>query len=413
MIDPFQDNLFESAQTLGKPVALSVSAAVELINQQLFSIAGPNMLIEGEVSEFSVSQGKWVRFTLKDLEDGALLKCFLTVYQLQVEIENGDKIIVGATPKVYPRYGQLTLNVNTIEIVGAGALAQQLERLRKKLEAEGLFAVDRKRALPLYPEKIGLIASRESAAYSDFLRILQNRWGGVEVQSLHVAVQGERAVPDIVGALGYVNQLPVEDRPDVLVLTRGGGSLEDLAAFNDEQVVRSVFASVVPIVVGIGHERDESLAEYAADVRASTPSNAAERVVPDKDSVLNQIEMTERRLVDRVQDAVQTRMYGVESAVAKLTRVMQSLAFEVNRVMTTVQNVGDVLLHELTRYKERVEGMGRYLKEMDPVRVLSRGYAIVHAGDAVLKDASKVGQGDTIQVQLAHGTIRADVQEAN
>jgi len=404
-MNSFQHNLFDAEDTPGKPVPLSVSAAVELINQQLFAIAGPNLWVEGEVSEFAISQGKWVRFTLKDLEGNALLKCFLTVYQLHVEIANGDKILVTATPKIYPSYGQLTLNINKIEVVGEGALAQQLERLKKKLEEEGLFASDRKRALPAYPEKVGLIASRESAAYSDFLRILENRWGGVEVQSAHVAVQGERAVAEIVAALGYFNHLPAVDRPDVLVLTRGGGSLEDLMAFNNEQVVRAVFASVIPIVVGIGHERDESLAEYAADVRASTPSNAAERVVPDKDAVLSYLSMTQRRLTDRVQDLLQTRTYGVEVAVSKLTRVIQTVAFEVDRAVLSIQNVGDLLLHQLDRRMERIAGITRYLKELDPARVLRRGYAIVRKEGAIVKDATRLGKGDVLRVQLANGTI--------
>lgn len=396
-------------ETPGKPVALSVSAAIDVINQQLFAIAGPDMMIEGEVSEFGISQGKWVRFTLKDLEGGALLKCFLTVYQLDVELEDGDKIVVHATPKIYPRYGQFTLNVNKIEVLGEGALAQQLERLRKKLEAEGLFGTERKRELPAYPQSIGLIASRESAAYSDFLRILENRWGGVEVQSAHVAVQGVRAVPTILGALNYFNELPETDRPDILVLTRGGGGLEDLMAFNDEAVVRAVFASKIPIVVGIGHERDESLAEYAADVRASTPSNAAERVVPDKDAVLQQIAMTARRFTDRMDEAIQTRQYAVDGAVSRLTRVMQQLRFEVERVVMSISHVGDMLMHELGRSKDRVAGINRYLKELDPTRVLKRGYAIARSNGKIVKDASKLATGEALEVQLASGTVESTV----
>lgn len=399
----------DSEATPGKPVALSVSAAIEVINQQLFAIAGPELMIEGEVSEFGISQGKWVRFTLKDLEGGALLKCFLTVYQLDVELEDGDKIVVHATPKIYPRYGQFTLNVNKIEVLGEGALAQQLERLRKKLEAEGLFDVGRKRELPTYPSKIGLIASRESAAYTDFLRILENRWGGVEVQSTHVHVQGVRAVPEIVQALALFNAMGEEERPDVLVLTRGGGGLEDLMAFNDEQVVRAVFASKIPIVVGIGHERDESLAEFAADVRASTPSNAAERVVPDKVAVLRQVDMTTRRITDRVDEAIQSRQYAVDGAVSRLMRVMQTVKFEVERVVLSISHVGDLLMHELNRAQERVDGISRYLKELDPQRVLKRGYAIARSNGKIVKDASKLASGDALEVQLASGTVESTV----
>lgn len=395
----------------GEPVALSVAGAIDRMNDHLFQIAGSRLYIEGEVSEFAVSQGKWVRFTLQDLEGGALLKCFMTVYQLTVELQNGDKIRVYAAPKIYPRYGQFTLNVNAIEVLGEGALAQQRERLRKQLEAEGLFDVSRKRALPMYPERIGLIASRESAAYTDFLRILGDRWGGVEVALAHVHVQGERAVPEIVGALGYFQSLPLADRPDVLVLTRGGGGLEDLMAFNDEGVVRAVFASQIPIVVGIGHERDESLAEFAADVRASTPSNAAERVVPDRHAVLGQIAHTTQRMQDRYHEALQTRAYAVTTAVSRLTRVLQAMRFEVEQVLSTISHTGDMLLHAVARAQERVESMARYLRELDPQRVLQRGYAIVRHEGRVIADVARLGKGDVLQVQLANGQIESTVND--
>ena len=386
----------EPEPVAGAPVALSVSAAVELINQQLFGIAGPDLMVEGEVSEFAISQGKWVRFTLKDTDGGALLKCFLTIH---------------ATPKIYPRYGQFTLNVNSIELQGEGALAKQLERLRLKLDQEGLFDPARKRELPRYPSRIGLVASRESAAYTDFLRILQNRWGGVQVDSYHVHVQGERAVPEIVGTLQAINALPEDERPDVLVLTRGGGALEDLMAFNDEAVVRAVFASAVPIVVGIGHERDESLAELAADVRASTPSNAAERVVPDREAIERQVDMTAQRLLDVVQDQLQRKRHAVDTSVHRLERVMQMVRYEVERAMGAVERMGTMLLHDLASAKDRVASLARYLNEMDPQRVLKRGYAIVRKDKAILKDVSAISQGDQIHVQLANGTLTTTVTE--
>ncbi|MBT6254503.1 exodeoxyribonuclease VII large subunit, partial [Candidatus Uhrbacteria bacterium] len=233
----FNDDEEEEAEdndVPGEAVALSVSAAVQLINDQLFKIAGPQLMIEGEVAEYGVSQGKWVRFTLKDVNDGALLKCFMTIYQLHVDIENGDRIIVEATPKIYPKYGQFTLNINKIEPVGEGALAKKLAALKKQLDSEGLFDESRKREIPLYPGRIGIVTSRDAAAFTDFVRILSNRWGDVDIDLAHVRVQGVNAPPEIVMAINYFNELQGVDRPDVLVLTRGGGSLEDLMAFNDE-----------------------------------------------------------------------------------------------------------------------------------------------------------------------------------
>ncbi|MEK7108158.1 MAG: exodeoxyribonuclease VII large subunit [Patescibacteria group bacterium] len=390
---------------------LSVAAATELLNRHLFSLAGPNLLVEGEVAEFSISQSKWVRFSLKDVDDGALLKCFMTTFQLATEVKNGDRIVVRATPKIYDRYGQFTLNVNEITVVGAGALAARREKLRRQLEAEGLFDAARKRAIPEMPETIGLITSREAAAYTDFLRILKNRWGGVEVQFVHVAVQGERAVPEIVTALSTFNALPVREQPEVLVLTRGGGSLEDLVAFDDERVVRAVFASAIPIVVGVGHERDETLAEYAADVRASTPSNAAERVVPDKAVIVRHVNMTVRRLCDRVEERLQARRYAADKAVGRLMHVMQSLRFEVERVTKVMERVGGRLCDRVQDLVSRVDQLVRYLNELNPERVLKRGYAIARRAGRVVKDASSLDTGDALQVQFANGTIETVVSK--
>jgi len=390
---------------------LSVAAAADLLNRHLFELAGPNLLVEGEVAEFGISQGKWVRFSLKDLDDGALLRCFMTTFQLTVEPKNGDRVVIRATPKIYERYGQFTLNVNEIEVVGAGGLAARREKLRRQLEAEGLFDVSRKRGLPPMPERIGLITSREAAAYTDFMRILQNRWGGVEVHFAHVAVQGERAVSEIVLAIERFQSVSPADRPEVLVLTRGGGSLEDLAAFDDERVVRAVFASHVPIVVGVGHERDETLAEYAADVRASTPSNAAERVVPDKVAVALHMDMMAQRLGERVMDRLRAGGYATDRAVSRLMHVMQSLRFKVDGVVADVEAAGNRLRARLQDLGARVDDLGRYLNELNPERVLRRGYAIARRAGRVVTDASTLDTGDALQVQFARGVVQTIVQK--
>ncbi len=397
----------------GSPVALSVGQAVDVINDALFRVAGPDLIVEGEVSEYSVSQGKWIRFVLKDLEGGAILKCFLTIYQMQVDIKDGDRIIVHATPKIYPKYGQFTLNINSIELAGEGDLKAALLRLRKQLEGEGLFDEGRKRELPATPSRIGIITSRDAAAYTDFLRILGNRWGGVDVELAHVNVQGERAVGQICGALQYFNDLDEADRPDVLVLTRGGGGLEDLMAFNAEAVVRAVFSSKVPIVVGIGHERDESLAELAADVRASTPSNAAERIVPDREAVIGGIGMTLRRMGDRVEELIRDRAHKVETATSTITHGMSKVSFMLDRTVTSVEHAGEILLHRIDSMKSHIDGYARLIKEMNPERVLARGYSIVKRDGKVVKDATRLDKGAQLQVQFAKGSVDTEVIQVN
>jgi len=391
----------------GEPVALSVNAAVKLINQQLFEISGPDFIVEGEVSDFNISQGKWVWFSLKDTEENALLKCFMTTFQMNVNIEDGDRIIVHATPKIFAKSGGITLNVNSIEIVGEGALQVAFEKLKKQLETEGLFEESRKRQLPNMPQTIGLITSRDAAACTDFIKIIKNRWGGVNIDLAHVAVQGEKAVESICRAIEYFNQ--AEEKPDVLVLTRGGGSLEDLSAFNAEAVVRSVFASQVPIVVGIGHERDESLAEFAADKRASTPTHAAELLVPDKTSILREIDMTEERIKDRVEEALKTMRHNTENATLRLTRSIERLKSTVEQVIRTVESMGEVYQYRIEHAQERVKDIIRFIKEFDPTRVLKRGYAIVKDKDKIIKDAKSLQKGDQLTIQLSNGNINSQV----
>jgi exodeoxyribonuclease VII large subunit len=282
--------------------------------------------------------------------------------------------------------------------------------LKKKLEAEGLFDAARKRPLPKFPERIGLITSRDAAAYGDFLRILNNRWGGVEVLFYHVHVQGNLAVPEILGALSAFNASLPSDRPDVLVLTRGGGSLEDLHAFNDEAVARSVFQSKIPIVCGVGHERDESLCDFVADVRASTPSNAAERVVPSRHDVDYEVAMMARQIESRLMEAVQDSKLVIDRATRVVSFVLDR---ERQRFLVLGQRLRDTFSTWTNRLRDQVLAYDRLLRQLDPKRVLERGYSIVTVGGHVVTDASALPVGVEIGVQLARGQVEAEVVRTN
>jgi exodeoxyribonuclease VII large subunit len=267
-----------------QPQIISVSEFIGIINETL-GFAYPQVIVEGEVSGFKVNQGKFVFFDLKD--ENHTLGCFMMARDLALPIEDGMKIRVTGGPKV-TKFSRFSLTVRAIELAGEGELRRAMELLRRKLTAEGLFDLSRKRPLPTYPRRIGLITSGTSAAYHDFIKILNARWGGVEVLLADVTVQGITAPDQIVGALGYFNQL--SEPADVLVLIRGGGSLEDLQAFSTEPVARAVAASRTPIIVGVGHEVDTSLADHAADVRAATPTDAARLVVPDRSEISARID---------------------------------------------------------------------------------------------------------------------------
>ncbi len=406
----------------------SVTEFINHLNAAFTAAVFPHgVAIEGEIAEYRVSQGKWIWFLLKDEE--STLSCFATTWKLRQPLEDGMQVRVLGMPKVHPRSGKFSINVDRVEPVGEGALRRAFELLKKELDKEGLFDAGRKRGLPRFPERIGLIASRESAAYSDFLRILGNRWGGVEVNSAHVQVQGKDAVNTIVRAFDYFNAH--SELAEVLVLTRGGGSLEDLHAFNSEGVARAVYASKIPVICAVGHERDESLADYVADMRASTPSNAAEIVVPDRTEFMVELESNVGQLTALMGEELSARQMKVERAVRRIENTVVSSvdafkhrlrdlsdafsAFATNVVVLSrgCDSLTKRLMDEVgdwhTRNAQELASRERVLTSLDPKKVLRRGYAIVRAGGRALKDSSKLKVGESIDVQLHEGLLEADV----
>ncbi len=360
--------------------------------------------IEGEVSDWRVSQNKFIWFSLKDEEQ--TVSCFAMVFRIRQPIEEGMKVRVFGYPKIYGKSGRFSFIVEKLELSGEGSLKRAFNLLRAKLEKEGLFAPERKRALPPYPQTIGLITSRGAAAYSDFLKHVNARMGGLEITFAPVAVQGEKAISEIVGAFDFFNHKP----PDVVVLIRGGGSLEDLKEFNSEEIARAVFSSKAPVVAGIGHERDISLAELAADQRASTPTHAAQLAVPDrgelanylaallnsqKETVVNQLFSQQRRLqtnTGSLQDAILTNVYGIKSLLQKFT-------FEFRRVADNIHI-----------QKNRLKADKQLLGSLAPNAVLARGYSIVRKNGKIIKDVGEVSVGDKLAVTLAKGGLESEVR---
>ena len=357
-----------------------------------------------------MKDGKWIIFDLKDEKDAKTkVACFGTTFKIVGAFESGMRVRVFGYPTV-KGWSTFQIDVQRMEPVGEGALKKAYDALKKKLEAEGLFDLGRKRQLPRFPQRIGLITSRDAAAYGDFLRILNNRWGGVEVEFAHVRVQGNEAVPEILAAFAAFNAMPAEDRPDVLVLTRGGGSLEDLHAFNDEFVARAVYSSKIPVVVGVGHERDESLCDFVADVRASTPSNAAERIVPNRTDVEYELAMMTRRMEERLVETIARRQLSVDRATRTVGLVLDR---ERQRFLSRADRLTVAFGTWKATLRERLSTYERVLKQVDPKRVLARGYSIVTVNGKVVSDASTLEVGADIGVQLAKGTADAQVLRTN
>lgn len=394
---------------------LSVLQLIELLNNALRNVVPTETVaVVGEVAEFKVSQNKWVWFKLKDETGEAVIDCFWTTFGMKDQLEDGMKVRVFGYAKIHPRSGKFSYNIVRAEPVGEGALKRAYELMKKKLAAEGLFAPERKRALPRFPETIGIITSPEAAAYSDFLRILGNRWGGVTVILAPVVVQGERAISEIVAAFQYFHQLQdsphagTVPKPDVLVLTRGGGSMEDLRAFNSEEVARAVYGSKIPVVCGVGHERDESLADFVADLRASTPSNAAELVVPDRRDVAYQV-LAMQNGIEQVMLA-KIEAVRVERFLRASELFRARLERRRDRVRELVTNFEKFYSLIRANGSKKIETSARLIQTMNPAEQFRRGWSLVRDKQGkVLRGADEIRLGELISVRLSRGELGATV----
>lgn len=361
-------------------IELSVSDFVALHNQVL-EYALPFVTIIGELSSFRVSKNRWVYFDLKD--ESASVKFFGTVYQLPGPLEDGMLVRVQGTPRVHPQFG-FSITMQAIQPVGEGALKRSADLLQQQLAKEGLFDPARKRSLPYPPESIGVITSKESAAYADFMKIIAARWSGLEITVADVQVQGEAAPGQITTAIESFNQLP--QPPEVLVLIRGGGSIEDLQAFSSAAVTRAVAMSRIVTLVAIGHETDTSLAELAADVRASTPSNAAELLVPDRHAEQRRRKETQRMLAQHVEAAIRHARLQLEHDTKSL------------------QHSAGLPLERLRR---DFATSTQLLRLLNPKAILQRGYAIVRdSGGNVLRMAATAAEHEQLAVEFYDGTIK-------
>lgn len=318
-------------------LALSPTDFLAVVNQTL-EYAYTSVCIVGEVASFKVNQGKWVFFDIKDEESS--VSCFMTLWSLRQPLEDGMKVMVRGVPKV-TKWGKFSFTVTQVAPVGEGSLKKAYEMLKKKLTAEGLFDVSRKRSLSADLTKLGVISSVQAAGYADFIKIVNARWGGMKIMVAHTQVQGLDAPDQIIRALKYFNE---RTEVDAIVILRGGGSADDLSCFNDEQLVREIAASRIPVVTGIGHEVDESLADLAADVRASTPSNAAEMLTRD-------------RKTEKIEE--------------KVDKIRQKIEMEI-----------EMLSNELAQKR-------RLLEALNPEKVLKQGYAIL---------AGKVSLGNVVKI---------------
>jgi len=412
-----QENLFK---------VFTPSEYIEVLNEGL---SGFSAVVEGEVSEYKVSQQKWIFFKIKD--EDSVLDCFSTVFQLKTPLEDGMRVRLYGTPKIHARSGRFSITVQWVEASGEGALKRAFELLKAELEKEGLFAESRKREIPEFPKKIGLIASKESAAYKDFVKVLSERFGGISIYFYDSSVQGEDSVEELCEAFSYFNENQKKLEMDLLVLTRGGGAMEDLKSFNSKEVAYAIFGSLVPVVCGVGHERDVTIADLVADLRASTPSNAAELISPQRSDLkahingnLYKIESTFFSILEGEKNMVDGFTKTLESFITSKINDLKGLnlrffsnfrIFEDNlkntkeRIENAIKFSLKNMSEKLIIHRSKVENFERLLKSLSPKAVLKRGYSIVRSGSKVVQSTKNLKKKDVVDILMHDGEFTSEV----
>ena len=371
-----------------------------------------DVYVRGELSNYKIYPSGHHYFTLKDPE-GAL-RCVMFRGQashLRFRPENGMQVIARGRISVFPRDGAYQLHCNTLTPEGAGDLAVAFEQLKARLYAEGLFDPNHKKPLPPYPEKIAIVTSSAGAAVHDMIRILRRRYPIAKVILLPVRVQGAEAPPEIAGAIRYADKWKIGD---VIITGRGGGSMEDLWAFNDERVARAIYACETPIISAVGHEPDVTISDFVADARASTPSNAAEIAVPDQGELLRWLQGAGQRMAQAESGRLAAERQRLNALASK--RVLRDqTAYVQDKRMELVhlqQRLGDLSSALLARKRQRFGALAASLDAMSPLKVLGRGYAVARNEEGrILRSWRDVSPGDRVNVTLGEGGFTAAVDK--
>lgn len=370
-----------------------------------------SVYVRGELSNYKVYPSGHHYFTLKDAESS--LRCVMfrsAASKLRFQPESGMRVTAWGRVAVYPRDGAYQLYCEGLMPEGAGDLQVAYEQLKAKLAAEGLFDPAHKKPIPRYPERIAVITSSAGAAVHDIIRVLRKRWPVAKVVLLPVRVQGVEAPPEIAGALRYANKYRVAD---VIITGRGGGSIEDLWAFNDERVARAIYASELPVISAVGHEPDVTIADFVADLRAATPSNAAELVAPDVSELRDAIRSASVRLDQAIGRGLSQRRTALTELASR--RVMQSPTgfidqrrLELDSIRLRLDAAATGRLH---RERQEFARLAAKLDALSPLKVLGRGYSIaLDAEGRAVREAGQLKAGDKLDLRLSRGGAKCLVE---
>jgi len=399
--------MFETSSESPAPVRLVSEAIKDYIDR-----LGP-IWIEGEISELNERSGGMAFMRLRDTSADMSISvmCYKTVLASVQPLPANARVVIHAKPSWFTKNGSLTMSAKEIRQVGVGELLARLEALKELLAAEGLFSADRKIALPRLPHTVGLICGRNTDAEKDVVENARRRWPAVQFEIREVAVQGAAAVVEVSAAL---TELEANPAVDVIIITRGGGSFEDLLPFSDESLVRLAARCTTPIVSAIGHEKDAPLLDLVADYRASTPTDAAKRVVPDIAQEISDIEKIRDRMYRRLLATVDYELNQI--AQLRNRPVMKDPSVMVTTRRDEIKAWRDRSIRSFASIleieKKELKGVKAHLRSLSPQATMDRGYAVVQLDDgAIVRDATKVKAGTSLRIRVAKGETRATVNE--
>jgi exodeoxyribonuclease VII large subunit len=416
-----------SQQSLfSEEIRVSVDQFNELINLQLQSIG--EVIVEGEITEMNISKRGGVNLVLKDKNKQAILN--VSGYAPRIQginmIQIGMEVAIWGVPQLYSPYGKFSVSIYKILPIGAGALAKALEILKEQLEKEGMFDPSRKRPLPELITNIALITAKDSAAQSDFIKILKENNTGLNIDFYPVSVQGKHSIEEILSAIEKTQT----KKYDCIVMIRGGGSLEDLSSFNDEKIAKAIFASKIPTLVAVGHERDESIAELVSDVRASTPSQAAYYLVVNNTNFIKSIELQADQIYLQIQEIInynKQKITGV-NIFEKVLIILNQYNYLVNsydmdfesriyRKISSFQNIIETSSHELSNFGYKINQllndvvhMQSTIENLNPESIIKKGYSIIKNGNGKIITSIKDAQvNDKLTLKVKDGSINTKV----
>jgi len=416
----------EKSINLEKDKTYTVSDYLNTINLKLSEVG--TCKIKGEVS--SVNFKNHLYFSLKDKDDGSVLSCFMWANDYDVcgvEIKEGMELTIHGFPEIYKLSGRFTFRTKAIELVGEGALKKAYDELKKKLESEGLFEEARKKSIPDYPQRIGLITSRDGAVINDFMSNI-GRFG-YHITFVDSRVEGIMAVKDLISAVQYFKDKSV----DVLVIIRGGGSLESLQAFNNEALIREIIKLPMPVLCGIGHDKDVPLLSYVADKSVSTPSIVAKEINKSWERAVDKLDYYETTIVSKYEGILRDSKYKLEIATTQMKEFYENIFRRFEQYQQAIENfitnISQTIRHEkykiqklgellvtsfnrnLSRAKDKLDNFEKELYQNNPERQLKLGYSIVTLNGRVVKSASQIKKGDVLISKLGEGKVQSEAQE--